>query len=69
MQLVKTVAIKIRVVITNKSPTNDCQQDSDYTSMTAPEVHIDHLGFYLSSPSVTAKPRFIITVGGFAGAK
>ncbi|MBM2817475.1 MAG: seg [Parcubacteria group bacterium] len=62
-------SIKECTVITDKPPTNDCLDDGDYTNITAPEVHIDHFGFYPSSPSGIAKPRILITVGGWAGTK
>ena len=41
----------------------------DYIRITAPEVYIDYLGFYPSSPSGTENPRVLIVVGGYAGEK
>ena len=42
---------------------------SDYIRMTAPEVHIDYLGFYPSFPSGVEKQRVLIVIGGYAGTK
>jgi prepilin-type N-terminal cleavage/methylation domain-containing protein len=41
----------------------------DYVRMTAPEVQIDHLGFYPSSPSGIEKKRVFIVIGGSTGSK
>ena len=49
--------------------TNSCSSDNDYTPMTAPEVHINYLGFYKTDPTEPEKARVLIVIGGFAGAK
>ena len=46
---------------------SDCS--TSYIKITAPEVYIDYLGFYPSSPSGVEKQRVLIVIGGFAGTK
>lgn len=47
---------------------NSCSGNDKFTTITAPEVHIDYINFY-PSVSGTENPRVLIVVGGYAGEK
>lgn len=50
----------------NLSGSTNC---SNFTRLTAPEVHIEYANFYINTPTLPAKPRVLIVVGGYAGTK